>query len=227
MVQDASRSKPRGTERDLLEWFNNTVEDFKNWEEKAILHRIRNMYERTGTEIEKKIFKYVARYVMGRVNPPTSIEGLPVDEYPEWKSLSPGWIKKKHSNKKFTWTGDLLKYLKAKDDAQYWYKKPQAKIDYKNKTVTYYSMFRDGRKPFRAMSSEKKRKTKVLEEEKIQMAKADEIKHDGDNPYRPLIYPMEEFLLYKKLDKVMDERLKQFMEEEYENEQLIPAASKF
>ena len=216
----------QGAKLDLVEWFQKSVEEFQKVEEKWILQRVRNMYDKYGPEVEKKIFKYVAKYVMNRTNPPTTIEGLD-SGYPHWAALSERYIKRKHHSRKFYYTGDLLEYMKNISDAQYWYRKPQTKIDYKNKTVTYYSMFREGRKPFMARSSEKGRKTKVLEEQKIQGKNEDDLEQrDGDNEKRPLIKPMEEFLLYKKLDRVMDRVLREFMEENHENGQSIPTATK-
>lgn len=215
----------QGAKRELTDWFKNTVEDFQKWEEQMILHRIANMYKRSGPEVEKKIFKYVARYSMDRLNPPSTIEGLP-SEYPMWEPLNPSWIKRKGHRRKWRYSGNLQKYLAAKDDATYWYRKPQVKIDYKNKIVTYLSMFREGRKKLTA--KDYGRKTPVSQEQKIQFKKAEDlVDRDGDNALRPLIKLMEKFLLYQKLNKIMDERLKQFMEEDYEGEQLIPTANEF
>lgn len=214
----------QGVKRELLQWFEDSVEDFQRWEEERILRRVKNMYLKHGPEVEKKIFKYLTRYVMARVNPPEFIEGLPVD-YPEWEPLNKNYARKKGTNKKFIYSGRLIAYLSGKEDAQPWYKKPQVKIDYKNKTVTYYSMFREGRKAFKATDPVKET---VLQEQKIQHASSGNIEEiDGDNPQRPLVKPMEDFLLYKKLSQIMDEELQRFMEEDYENEQFIPTASQF
>lgn len=211
----------QGVKRNLSEWFENLVEDYMDFEKKFLFQQIKWAYEKHGPEVEKKIFKYIARYVMGRVQPPSFIDGLPTD-YPQWMPLKKSYARRKGHSKKFLYSGNLIRYLEAKDNAQYWYKKPQVKGNYKEGVITYYSMFRDGRKAFTAHDGS------IPYESKIQNAKPSELEEiDGDNALRPVIKPMEEFLLYKKLEKVMDERLKEILEEDYANEKFIPAASEF
>ena len=209
----------QGAKRDLLDWFNNTIEEFQKWEEQRILRRIANAYIKHGVETEKKIFKYISRYVVNRYRPPSQIEGMEID-YPEWEPLNPKYTKKKGHKRKYFYSGDFQRYLN-KDDAQYWYRQPKVAIDFTNKIVTYYSMFREGRKPFMALDPN----SKVLEESKIQMTKDINAEEKGmDNDLRPLFYPMEDFLLNKKLNAIIDEDLRKYMESEYENEQFIPSA---
>lgn len=202
----------QGVKNDLSEWLKNTVEDYVESEKKWLLRRIKYMYEKHGPEVEKKIFKYIARYVMGRVNPPKFIDGLPIF-FPPWTSLSRAYVKRKKHNRKYLYSGNFIRYLEAKNNAQYWYRAPQTKVNYKEGTVSYYSMFREGRKAFTANDYSKS--TAVPFEEKLS-------KNEAEG--RPIVEYMENFLLYRKLSKVMDEQLKRILEEDYENEQLIPTA---
>jgi len=215
MVQDAKL--------DLVEWFKKSVNDYQNWEEKMILRKVANIYKRYGPEIEKKIFKYVARYAIGHVNSPKVIEGMDshYSDYGEWKPLRPSYAKRKGNNYKYINTGSLKEYLLGLS-AAYWYSDPKTSIDFIHKTVTYYSMFRNGRKPFRA-----KDKDGHLQEDKLEKNEYEGAGFGVKSPKRPLIEPMEDYLFYEKLDKIVDELINKYMEEEYGDEELIPSTTKF
>jgi len=212
MVQDVN-----GVEKDLTEWFKDTVNEYMDFEKKWLFQQIRYAYETHGPEVEKQIFKYLVAYVMARVNPPSSIEGMEIN-YPKWKPLSKDWIREKGHRRAYYYLGHLMNYIVNKD-AFRWYGRPKVRGNYKDGILTYYSMFSYERKPFGANDGDSPFENKI---------KYNEYDENG-NPIRELFAPMEDFLLYKKLDAVIEKTLKKVMEEEdYEKyRKFVPTTSQF
>lgn len=213
----------QGVSEDLVEWFEKTANDYMDFEKKFLFQQIKYAYQKHGPEVEKQIFKYICRYVMNKVRPPKSIDGMEITYHP-WEPLSRDWIEEKGHNRKYYFTGALQEYIFGKN-AQYWYSKPEVRGDYKKGELTYLSMFRNGRKPFRAKDwgNGSFEGNPPEFEDKLKYNEYDE----KGNPKRELFKPMEEFLLYKKLDKVIDNVLKRVMEGDYEDyRKFVPSAGK-
>lgn len=186
---------------DLSKWFNDKIDEFTSFEKKNILRLTKGVLEDKAYNIEKDIFKYVAKYLMNRVDPPSTVDGLPY-ESPKWIPLKDSYAKRKGkylglgraTQRKWVYSGSLRNYLLGLT-ASYWYGKPRAKIDYKNDYIIYESMFLRGRKPFRA--------------------KGQENKIDYSEPLRPIITPMEDFLFNTKLNVEIDNWIDRYLEDNY------------
>lgn len=136
-----------------------------------------------GVGVEKRLFKYIANYAVGHVNPPRSIDGIPVFGGVKWAPLTPAYAKRKRPqvrNKKFLNFGILRTYLKGIDDARRFYGNPYASMERKGDTLeaTYSSMFNNSRSYFPGKIG---------------------YKLGYNNIKRPIIEPMEDFLWKKFL----------------------------
>lgn len=200
--------------QDLNYFFKSCIDDIVEDTRKEILNDISNIMMKIGPKEEKKIFKYIANRAMGHVNPPKVIEGRPAFQGVTWKPLAKSTIKRKGHKRAWIDSGSLKKYLLGLS-AAYWYGK--AKTIKKGDTVTYYSMFNNGRKPFRAHDSKG-----VSQEFKI--TGDGSFGEDGDNINRPIFSPMEEFIFYEKVDKMINDAINDYMEDKYGVRYDVPTA---
>lgn len=192
-------------EKDLRNYFRNSLEEISEELKNDILNDISKIMMKIAPKEEKKIFKYIANRAIGHVNPPRVIEGEPSFEGITWKPLAKSTIKRKKHNRKWIDTGSLKTYLLGLS-ATYWYGNP--KIIRSGDSVSYYSMFNYERKPFKAHDERG-----VPQEFKI--TGDGSFGEDGDNFNRPIFSPMEDFIFYHKVDKMIDEAINEYMEENY------------
>ena len=200
--------------QDLNYFFKSCIDDIVEDTRKEILDDISTIMMKIGPKEEKKIFKYIANRAMGHVNPPKIIEGRPAFQNVTWKPLAKSTIKRKGHKRAWIDSGSLKKYLLGLS-AAYWYGK--AKTIKKGDTVTYYSMFNNERKPFRAHDSKG-----VSQEFKI--TGDGSFGEDGDNINRPIFSPMEEFIFYEKVDKMINDAINDYMEDKYGVRYDVPTA---
>lgn len=192
-------------EKGLIDFFRSSLENISEEIKKDILSDMSKIMMKIAPKEEKKIFKYIANRAMGHVDPPKIIEGEPAFEGVTWKPLAKSTIKRKKHRKKWIDSGSLKTYLLGLS-AAYWYGNPKTIIS--NDSVTYYSMFNYDRKPFRAHDARG-----VSQEFKI--TGDGSFGEDGDNINRPIFSPMEDFIFYHKVDKMIDEAINDYMEENY------------
>lgn len=205
-------------DEDFYHWFRSEWDDFQQVEKEKILNDIGAIFKEASEKSEKKIFKYIVKYAFGHVDSPKIIEGLPA-YFPSWEPLSPAYARRKKSNKKWTTKRNNLKnYLLGLTSAQYWYGKPQIKLNYLRGIVTYISMFNYERKMFRG--TDRSKKTPVLQEMKIQMS--NNLQKGGDSTLRPIFEPMEEFLFNEKFNQIVDNLIEEYMEDNYEGKYHVP-----
>lgn len=190
MVQDA---RTLHTGKELSDWFLKEVEKYTDYVAQLDLKLLAGRIEDVGKKVESKIFKYIALKLMDRENPPTSIDGLPYKSNP-WKPLSKNYIKRKKHRRKWMKTGELIKYLQARDPI-WFYGGPKTHVDKSNYVITYESMFNNGRNEFRSGREEQK------------------IYYNEDK--RPVFKPMEDFLFDEKLNEEIDNLLDEWMEKNY------------
>lgn len=200
--------------QDLKYFFRSALDDITKSTKKEILNDISTIMMKIGPKEEKKIFKYIANRAMGHVNPPKIIEGRPAFQNVTWKPLAKSTIKRKGHKRAWIDSGSLKKYLLGLS-AAYWYGK--AKTIKKGDTVTYYSMFNNERKPFRAHDSKG-----VSQEFKI--TGNGSFGEDGDNINRHIFSPMEEFIFYEKVDKMINDAINDYMEDKYGVRYDVPTA---
>ena len=157
-----------------------------------------------GKNIEKKIFKYIARKAINHLNPPRSIDGIHSIYWNEtrWQPLSPATIKRKQGNrKKWFRTGLLKNYLLAQDPFNY-YNNPKSKHDLRSMKITYISAFNSTRRPF----------PKEIENRitgRIQGLSDEEMSNEER---RPLFHPMEMFIAEELAPKMIEEKILKFVE---------------
>lgn len=198
MVQDVSV--------DLVKWLRSSLDEFTEETKSEILNDLSKIISKKAPNEEKKIFKYIAKYVMGHINPPKIIEGKPAFQGVSWPSLAESTIKRKRNNKKWIDTGSLKMYLRALS-ATYWYGKPKTIVSTDKDLIMYYSMFNYQRKPFRAHDEKG-----VSQEYKIT---GDGLwGEDGDNLIRPIFSPMEDFM-FEKAENLIYDLVNEYMEENY------------
>lgn len=197
-----------GNEDQLIKSFQAFLKDMSKDVKKDITKNISKIMLKVGSRQEKKIFRYIANRVMGHVEPPKTIDDYPVFQGVTWKPLSPTTIRRKGHKRKWIDSGSLQNYLRALS-ATYWYGNPKVKISRDLSTVTYYSIFYNTRKPFRAHD-----KRGVSQELKITSESGSFLGGDMDNANRPIFNPMEEFLFSYSRD-LMTEAINDYMEENY------------
>lgn len=198
-------------EQDLLKFFRSELEDIKRDVRKDITKNISEIMMNIGPKEEKKIFRYIANRAMGHVEPPKRIEGRSVFQGITWIPLAKSTIKRKGHKRKWIDSGSLKKYLLARaDTVLYWYGKPKALVSKDLSKVTYYSIFNNQRKPFRAHDERG-----TLQELKITGEDGSfDSNGDMDNDNRPIFTPMEDFL-FDKVDYLIDKAINDYMEENY------------
>lgn len=191
--------------QELIRFFRSALDDITKDVKKDILNNISKIMLKIGPREEKKIFKYIANRAIGHVNPPKKIEGRPAFQNVVWKPLAESTIKRKGHRRAWIDSGSLKKYLLGLS-ATYWYGNP--KTIKGDNSMTYVSMFSYPRKPFRAHDSRG-----VSQEFKI--TGDGSFGEDGDNINRPIFNPMEEFIFYEKVDKMINDAINEYMEENY------------
>ena len=192
-------------EKELKNYFKSALRDIERDIKEDIINDISKIMMEIAPKEEKKIFKYIANKAIGHVNPPKIIEGESAFEGVTWKPLAKSTVKRKKHNKKWIDSGSLKTYLLGLS-AAYWYGTP--KTIKSDDSVSYYSMFNYSRKPFRAHDARG-----VSQEFKI--TGDGSFGEDGDNFNRPIFSPMEDFIFYHKVDKMIDEAINDYMEENY------------
>lgn len=198
-------------EQDLIKFFRGALEDVEKDVRRDITKDISKIMMKIGPREEKKIFRYIANKVMGHVEPPRRIEGRSAFQGVTWKPLAASTIKRKGHRRKWIDSGSLRNYLRARADSViYWYGKPKAVISKDLSKITYYSIFNNERKPFRAHDARG-----VSQELKITGEDGSfDFTGDMDNSNRPMFNPMEDFL-FDKVDYLIDEAINDYMEENY------------
>lgn len=172
-------------------------------ESKKLVEKLAKDVYNLGLRVEKSIFKYMADRVIGHIDPPSAIDGIPSFIGVRWKPLTKAYSKRKapwNRNKKFLNTGHLRTYIAARN-AAYYYKKPKIKTDVKNDVLTYESMFRDGRRrKFATHDGKSSYELKLTRHYGL-----------GDNFDRPIIEPMEDFM-WKKFLRRLDDLFNKWLE---------------